>query len=134
MPPLSPWIYLGVVLALVAVGGGGYWKGSVDGANSVKADLADDYRDQLVQFNGEVQKAAAAATANALRDFAERMKIADDIVASITKAQGAINAASSRLAASFKNGACVLSPDQRRLFECMRRPGSAGCNVPAPDR
>jgi hypothetical protein len=134
MPALNPWIYVGVLVAFIAVGGGGYWKGSVDGANSVKADLADDYRDQLVQFNGEVQKAAAAATANALKDFAARMKVADEIVASITKAQGAINAASARLAASFKSGSCVLSSDQRRLFECMRRPGSAGCNLPAPDR
>lgn len=128
---LNPWVYLVVFVAFVGVGGAGYWKGSVDGANGVKADLAQSYSDQLKKFSDDAVKAAAAATADALADFTAKTSILDKLAADFRKAKGVMDAASSQLAASLKGGACVLSPVQRQLLECVRRPSSPGCNVPA---
>lgn len=131
MPSLNPWIYVGLLVAFLAVGGGAYWKGSTDGANGVKADLADSYSEQLKKFSDDAVKAAAAATADAIRDFTAKTTILDQLAADFRKAQGVMNAASSKLAASLKGGACVLTPAQRQLLECVRRPGSPGCQPAA---
>ncbi len=69
MMKLSPWVYLGVLVAFIALGATCYWKGSLDGANGVKADLAESYQTQLKNFSRDAVKAAAAATADALADF-----------------------------------------------------------------
>lgn len=132
MPPLNPWIYVGVLLAFIALGGTCYWKGSLDGANGVKADLAESYQDQLKKFSDDAVKAAAAATADALADFTAKTTILDRLAADFRKAKGVMDAASSKLADSLKGGACVLSPSQRQLLECVRRPGSPGCVPAAP--
>lgn len=129
---LNPWVYLVVFLAFVVTGGGAYWMGRVDGANSVKAGLADAYAKNLDKFTGDVTKAAAKATADALADFREKTRILDELAEKFKTAQGVINAASSKLAASLKGGACVLSPAQRQLLECVRRPSSAGCSASSP--
>lgn len=131
---LNPWVYLVVFVAFVGVGGAGYWKGSVDGANGVKAGLADSYAANLKQFTGDVTKAAAKATADALADFTERTRVLDQLAEKFKTAQGVMNAASSKLAASLKGGACVLSPVQRQLLECVRRPSSPGCSASPPSR
>ncbi len=130
MPSLNPWIYVGVLLAFVGVGLGGYFYGTHVGANSVKAKLADDYQAALQKFAGDAAKAAAQATADALKDFAAKSAVLDKLQASIATAQGVINAASSRLAKSLKE-TCTLSPPQRALLECLRRPDGPGCK-PAP--
>jgi hypothetical protein len=131
VPPLNSWIYVGVLLAFMAVGGVSYWKGSLDGANGVKADLADNYAEQLKKFSEDAVKAAAAATAEALKDQTARLAILDQLAEDFRKARGVMYAASDRLAASLKGGACVLTPPQRQLLECVRRPSSAGCSAPA---
>lgn len=130
MPSLNPWVYVGVLVAFIAVGGGMYWKGSVDGANSVKAGLAESYSEYLTKFREDAVKAAAAATADALADFTAKAEILDKLAADFRKAKGIMDAAASNLANSLKNSACVLSPTQRQFLECVRRPSSPGC-VPA---
>lgn len=130
MPSLNPWIYVGVLLAFVGIGLGGYFYGTHVGANSVKAKLADDYQAALQKFAGDAAKASAQATADALKDFAAKSAVLDKLQASITAAQGVINAASSKLAASLKNS-CSLTVAQRALLECVRRPDGPGCK-PAP--
>lgn len=132
MPSLNPWIYLGVFVAFVGVGLGGYFYGHHEGVNSVKATLADDYRDALKKFEGDAAAAAQLATENALRDFQGRLKVLDDLAKSFAKAQGVMNAASSKLISSLKGSTCVFSPAQRQLLECVRRPNSPGCAAAAP--
>lgn len=126
---LNPWVFLVVFVAFVGVGAGGYFKGHSDGVNSVKADLADSYAKALDKFTGDVTKAAAQATADALKDFGERTKVLDELAAKFQTAQGVMNAASVKLAQSLRGGACILSPVQRQLLECMRRPSTAGCSA-----
>lgn len=128
---LNPWVYVGLLVAFLVVGGGAYWKGSADGANGVKAQLADTYSQQLKKFSDDAVKAAAAATADALSDFTKKTAILDQLAEDFRKAKGVMYAASDKLAASLKGGACVLSPAQRQLLECVRRPHSPGC-VAAP--
>lgn len=132
MPSLNPWIYVGLLLAFIAVGGTSYWKGSLDGANGVKADLAQSYSDYLKKFREDAVAAAAQATADALEDFNKKTAILDRLAADFRRAKGVMDAASSKLAESLKGGACVLSPAQRQWLECVRRPGSPGCVGPAP--
>lgn len=127
---LNPWAILGGLVAVLLLCGTCYWKGSLDGANGVKADLASSYSEQLKQFSDDAVKAAAAATAGALQDFTAKTAILDQLAEDFRKAKGVMYAASDKLAASLKGGACVLSPAQRQLLECVRRPGSAGCAPP----
>jgi len=128
---LNPWVYVGLLVAFLAVGGGAYWKGSTDGANSVKAHLAETYQDALKKFSDDAVRAAAAATADALADFTAKTAVLDKLAADFRKAKGIMDHASSLLADSLKGGACVLSPGQRQLLECVRRPNSPGCVAPA---
>lgn len=133
MPALNPWIYLVAFLAVTGAGLGGYFYGHHAGENSVKAKLADDYQAALQKFAGDAAAASAKATADALKDFQAKAEVLDKLQASITQAQGVINAASSKLAQSLKNS-CTLAPAQRALLECLRRPDGPGCQSPATTR
>ncbi len=127
---LNPYEILGGLVGVLLLCGVCYWKGSLDGANGVKADLATAYSKQLKQFSDDAVKAAAAATADALQDFTAKTEILDKLADDFRKARGVMYAASDKLAASLKGGACILSPAQRQLLECVRRPNSPGCVAP----
>ncbi len=124
---LNPWALLGALAFLFVSVGGAYFYGHDQGVKSEKAALADKYQSALDKFAHDVTKAAAAATADALKDFKAKTAVLEELAGQLKTAQGVMNVASSKLAASLRGGACVLSPVQRQLLECVRRPGSAGC-------
>lgn len=124
---LNPWAIVGALGFFILSVGSAYFYGHAQGVNSEKAALADGYKDALDKFSGDVTKAAAAATADALKDFKDKTATLMAVAEQLTRAKGVMDAASNRLAASLKGGACNLTPVQRRLLECMRRPNSAGC-------
>lgn len=129
---LNPWAIAGGLAFFFLSVGGAYFYGHDQGVKSEKAALADGYQAALDKFAGDVTKAAATATADALKDFKEKTATLQRVADELTKAKGVMDAASSKLSASLKGGACVLSPVQRQLLECVRRPSSAGCSGGAP--
>lgn len=137
MPALNPWIYIGVLLAFIGVGLGSYFYGHNEGYNAALAEQAKSIQATLTDFEKRVGASADAATKAALAEFKEKTALLQSVGDSLAKAQGTINAASAKLSASLRGGACVLTPAQRRLLECVRRPDTAGCSsspgtVPAP--
>ncbi len=137
MPALNPWIYIGVLLAFIGVGLGGYFYGHNEGYNAALAAQAESIQATLTDFEKRVASSADAATKAALAEFKEKTALLQTVGDSLAKAQGTINAASAKLSASLRGGACVLTPIQRQLLECVRRPDTAGCSssagtVPAP--
>lgn len=137
MPSLNPWIYIGVLVAFIAVGLGGYFYGHNEGYNAALAEQASSIQKALTDFEGRVAKSADAATKAALAEFREKTALLQTVGDQLAKARETINAASAKLSASMRGGACVLTPAQRRLLECVRRPDTAGCpagpgTLPAP--
>lgn len=131
MPPLNPWIYLGVLLAFVGVGLGGFFYGNHVGHAEEKAALVDTIDQQFKKYAADVNSAAEAGTAAALADFKAKASVLDDLATSLRSAQGVMNNAASRLSASLRGGSCKLDPAQRRLLECIRRPSDPACTAPA---
>lgn len=131
MPGLNPWAIVGALLGFILWTGGVYFYGAHVGHAEEKAATADGIKRTLEKFSADVTKAAADATADALKDFNDRTAALQEAAQNLNKAKGVMDAASSKLAASLKGGACVLTPVQRHFLECMRRPGSAGCSVTA---
>lgn len=98
---MNPYVLLGGLLALIAAAGGGYWKGSTDGANSVQ-----------IKWSAQVvadQKAALDATN-------ENQRIANRWSANVI---GAINEGKKR-EQLLADAAAGASAERQRLLDAIR--------------
>lgn len=111
---------------------GAYFYGHNEGWNAALAQQAAGIQKVLTDFETRVATSADAATKAALDEFKRKTAVLDGLGDQLTKAQGTIDAAASKLSSSLRGGACVLQPAQRRLLECIRRPDTAGCSPGDP--
>jgi hypothetical protein len=130
MPVLNPWMIVGALALWIGTGLGAYFYGHNEGYNSAKAEIADSYQKALDNFGKAAEKVAKDATAEALKEFQEKGAILERVAGQLDQQRGVINAAASKLASALQ-GRCVLQPSERHLLECVRRPSSPGCAVPA---
>jgi len=116
---MNPYVLLGGLLGLIAAAGGGYWKGSTDGANSVQ-----------IKWSAQIvadQKAALDA-AN------ENQRIANRWSANVI---GAINEGKKR-EQLLSDAAAGASAERQRLLDAIQRatsgavPGNPGKAGPEP--
>jgi hypothetical protein len=131
MPSLSPYVWL--VAGAIWIGStlGAYFYGHNEGYNAALAEQAAGIQKALTDFEQRVAATADSVTKAALEEFKAKTALLKSVGDQLDKAQGTINAASAKLSASLRGGSCVLSPAQRRLLECIRRPDTEGC-APAP--
>lgn len=124
---VNPYVLLIAGGLWIATTLGGYFYGHNEGYNAALAEQAKGIQKILTDFENRVAQSADAATKAALAEFKERTALLQTVSDQLAKAQGTINAAASKLSASLRGGLCVLSPPQRQLLECVRRPNTAGC-------
>jgi uncharacterized protein YukE len=132
MLTLGPYAIAGALAASIVIGLSGYFYGHSQGYNSALAEQAETIKAALDDFQTRVAESADKATREALEEFKQKTALLGEVTEKIQKAQGTINAAASKLSASLRNGMCVLTPQQRMLLECVRRPNAAGCSASAP--
>lgn len=125
---LNPWVFVVAGGLWIASTLGGYFYGHNEGYNAALADQAKSIQAALTDFEHRVAQSADAATKAALTEFKEKTALLADLGQKLDKAQGVINAAASKLSLSLKGGACVFTPLQRGLLECVRRPDTPGCS------
>lgn len=119
---------LGIVGLVVAA----FFYGQHLGAQSVKAGQLDTVAGQFQGYVTAAGEAARAGAEQAGADFRDRMATLDRLASNLRSAQGIMNNAASQLSNSLRGGSCLLTPDQRRLLECVRRPDAAACTAAVP--
>lgn len=130
MPDLS-----GTALRLLGVLGlvvAAFFYGQHLGAQSVKAGQLDAVSGQFQGFVTAAGDAARAGTEQGMADFKDRLATVDRLATNLRSAQGIMNNAASQLSNSLKGGSCLLTPEQRRLLECVRRPDATACTAAVP--
>jgi hypothetical protein len=127
MPSLSltAWLVAGAIWVGSTLGA--YFYGHNEGYNAALAEQAAGIQKALTDFEQRVATTADAVTKAALAEFKEKTALLKSVGDQLDKAQGTINAASAKLSASLRGSSCVLTPPQRRLLECIRRPDTEGC-------
>lgn len=129
---LNPYAILAAVLLFVASVTGAYFYGDNIGYQRRQAQEVDTLGKQFSGYVSAAGDAAKAGTAAALKDFQDKAAVLESVAKNLRSAEGIMDNAASKLSASLRGGSCVLDPDQRRLLECIRRPGDSACAAAAP--
>lgn len=129
MLTLNPWSIVAALGIWIGSTLGAYFYGHNEGWNAYAADQAKTIQVALTDFEHRVAASADAATKAALDEFKKKTAVLDDIDGKLKTAQGTIDAASAKLSASLHGSTCVLSPAQRQLLECVRRPNAPSCSA-----
>lgn len=127
----NPYAIIGGLVLTIALVLGAFFYGQHLGYQSRQAEETTVLAKQFQKYAEDAKANAKAGTEQALADFNAKTAVLDDIAKNLETAKGIMNNAASRLASSLRNGACVLSPGQRLLLECIRRPGDPRCVAPA---
>lgn len=125
MPSLEA-LGLGLLLT-IALATGTFFYGQHVGYAERKAEEVDTLASKFKQYADDAGKAAHDGTAAAIKELQDKMAVLSDVAKQLNITKGIMDNAASKLANSLRGGACVLSPDQRRMLECVRRPMGQGC-------
>lgn len=127
----NPYAVIGGLVGIILLVTGAFFYGQHVGYDSRKAEETDTLAKQFQGYVTAAGDAAKNGTAAALADFRERIAVLDKVANDLQITKGIMNNAAARLSSSLRGGACVFNPDQRRLLECIRRPGDAACTAPS---
>lgn len=117
------------LLAALLVGLGAFFYGQHVGYQGRVAEESGVVAKQFQDYATAAGDAARDGTAAALADFNAKASTLETVARQLRTSKGIMDNAASQLSASLRGGACVLNPDQRRLLECVRRPGDAACQA-----
>lgn len=120
----------GALLAL-SLAIGAYFYGVHVGHAEAKAGQLDGVRTEFQGYVTAAGVAAATGTAGALAEFKEQAATLASVANDLQRTNGVMNNAAAKLSASLRGGACILTPAQRRLLECVRRPNDTACTAPS---
>jgi hypothetical protein len=114
------------IIALVLIGGA-YMQGRADGYDKRVAEQAAKQDQAIQDYTGKVTEAFTNAAHDAASDFIDKTAVLNTVATTLKNLKEKINGAAAELSRSLRDGGCFLTPQQRRLLECIRRPNEAGC-------
>lgn len=127
----NPYAIIGGLVGLILLVTGAFFYGQHIGVQKEQAKQLVSVKDQFAGYVTAAGAAAAAGTATALADFKAQAGVLQNVADELRTTKGIMDNAAAKLAASLRNGGCFLSPDQRRMLECIRRPRDTACTAPS---
>lgn len=128
----NPYAIIGGLVGVILLVTGAFFYGQHIGRQGERSDQLVAVKDQFRGFITDAGLAAQAGTTAALGDFNARTAALGRVAENLRRTQGIMDNAANQLSESLRGGGCFLSPVQRRLLECVRRPGDAACAAPGP--